>query len=103
MLTILYTSKCEEDIKKGRLDEGGGEKMQKKKIAVGKPERLMLWIDKDNVILCEDAQGNFVGYPQEGYRNNNFAMATKAIENMYGRQLVWGLMRRGKNKWSIFA
>jgi hypothetical protein len=63
---------------------------------------MELWIDKNNVINCK---GNVqrVEYPQEGYRNSDFKAAEKAIIALYGGQPCWGLMRHGKNKWSILV
>ena len=84
----------QEEIERG-LEEGN-------LIEVKKPKRLALWIDKDNVVNCKGVDGK-IELPQEGYKNTNFAAAEKAIVAMYGNQPVWGLMRHGKNKWSILA
>jgi len=62
--------------------------------------RMTLWIDKDNIINCKGIDGK-IELPQEGYKNKDFKAAEKVIVAMYGNQPVWGLMKHGKNKWSI--
>jgi hypothetical protein len=55
---------------------------------------------KDNIINCKGIDGK-IELPQEGYKNKDFKAAEKVIVAMYGNQPVWGLMKHGKNKWSI--